>query len=41
MVTPFILEPIRKKKIDAFQRQTAKDIAQMKDDEKAEQEKNK
>ncbi len=41
VVTPFILEPIRKKKVEAFQRQTEKDIAQMKADEKEEQEKNK
>lgn len=41
IVTPLILEPIRKKKVEAFQRQTEKDIAQMKAEEKAEQEKNK
>ncbi|WP_338982130.1 hypothetical protein [Spiroplasma endosymbiont of Eupeodes luniger] len=40
-MTPLILEPIRKKKVEAFQRQTAKDIAQMKAEEKEEQEKNK
>ncbi|WP_215826446.1 hypothetical protein [Spiroplasma endosymbiont of 'Nebria riversi'] len=41
VVTPFILEPIRKKKVEAFQNQTEKDIVQMKADEKEEQEKNK
>jgi hypothetical protein len=40
VVTPLILEPIRKKKAKAFAEQTAKDIAQMKADQ-AEEEKRK
>jgi len=41
VVTPLILEPLRKKKAKAFAEQTAKDIAQMKAEEAEEQEKNK
>ncbi|BET37633.1 hypothetical protein [Spiroplasma ixodetis] len=41
VITPFILEPMRKKKSEAFQRQTKKDIAQMKADEAEEETKRK
>ncbi len=41
VVTPLILEPIRKKKAKAFAEQTAKDIAQMKADEAEEEAKRK
>ncbi|WP_174481648.1 hypothetical protein [Spiroplasma endosymbiont of Danaus chrysippus] len=41
VITPFILEPMRKKKSEAFQRQTEKDIAQMKADEAEEETKRK
>ncbi|WP_425378047.1 hypothetical protein [Spiroplasma endosymbiont of Polydrusus pterygomalis] len=41
VVTPYILEPIRKKKAKAFAEKTAKDIAQMKKDEAEEEAKRK